>query len=53
MNRGNERFRQGKESPHDYLAQQKETAKGQYSAAVVPSRRGRDDVFGRPFREEL
>ena len=37
MKQGNERFRQGKESPHDYLAQQKETAKGQYPAAVILS----------------
>jgi carbonic anhydrase len=37
MKQGNERFRQGKESPHNYLAQQKETAKGQYPAAVILS----------------
>ena len=34
---GNERFRKGKESPHDYLAQQKASAKGQYPAAVILS----------------
>ena len=37
MKKGNERFRQGKESPHDYLAQQKATASGQYPAAVILS----------------
>jgi len=37
MKKGNERFRLGKESPHDYLAQQKASAKGQYPAAVVLS----------------
>ena len=37
MKNGNERFRQGKESPHDYLAQQKASAKGQYPAAVILS----------------
>ena len=37
MKKGNERFRQGKESPHDYLAQQRESAKGQYPAAVILS----------------
>jgi len=37
MKRGNDRFRQGKESPHDYLAQQKASAKGQYPAAVILS----------------
>jgi carbonic anhydrase len=31
------RFRLGKESPHDYLAQQKASAKGQYPAAVILS----------------
>jgi carbonic anhydrase len=35
MKKGNQRFRAGKESPHDYLAQQKITAKGQYPAAVI------------------
>ncbi len=37
MKNGNQRFRQGKESPHDYLAQQKASAKGQYPAAVILS----------------
>jgi carbonic anhydrase len=37
MKKGNERFRLGKESPHDYLAQQKASAKGQYPAAVMLS----------------
>lgn len=37
MKNGNQRFRLGKESPHDYLVQQKETAKGQYPAAVILS----------------
>jgi carbonic anhydrase len=37
MKKGNERFRKGKESPHDYLAQQKATASGQYPAAVILS----------------
>jgi carbonic anhydrase len=37
MKKGNERFRKGKESPHDYLAQQKVSAKGQYPAAVILS----------------
>ena len=37
MKKGNERFRQGKESPHDYLAQQRDSAKGQYPAAVILS----------------
>jgi carbonic anhydrase len=37
MKKGNERFRIGKESPHDYLAQQKASAKGQYPAAVILS----------------
>ena len=37
MKRGNERFRLGQQSPHDYLAQQKATAKGQYPAAVILS----------------
>ncbi|HWZ71142.1 MAG TPA: carbonic anhydrase family protein [Casimicrobiaceae bacterium] len=37
MKKGNERFRLGKESPHDYLAQQKISAKGQYPAAVILS----------------
>ena len=37
MRDGNERFRLGKESPHDYLAQQRASAKGQYPAAVILS----------------
>ena len=37
MKKGNKRFRLGKESPHDYLAQQKASAKGQYPAAVILS----------------
>ena len=37
MRKGNQRFRRGKESPHDYLAQQKASAKGQYPAAVILS----------------
>ena len=37
MKKGNERFSRGKESPHDYLAQQKTSAKGQYPAAVILS----------------
>lgn len=37
MKKGNERFRTGKESPHDYLAQQKASAKGQFPAAVILS----------------
>ena len=37
MKKGNQRFRLGEESPHDYLAQQKATAKGQYPAAVILS----------------
>jgi carbonic anhydrase len=37
MEKGNQRFRLGKESPHDYLAQQKASAKGQYPAAVILS----------------
>jgi carbonic anhydrase len=37
MKKGNERFRLGKESPHNYLAQQKASAKGQYPAAVILS----------------
>ena len=35
--KGNERFRLGQESPHDYLAQQKASAKGQYPAAIILS----------------
>lgn len=37
MKKGNERFRLGQESPHDYLAQQKASAKGQYPVAVILS----------------
>ena len=37
MKQGNQRFRLGKESPHDYLAQQKASATGQYPAAVILS----------------
>ena len=34
MKQGNERFRAGKMSPHDYLAQKRATIAGQYPAAV-------------------
>ena len=37
MKRGNERFRSGKKSTQDFLAQQKASAKGQYPAAVILS----------------
>jgi carbonic anhydrase len=37
MKKGNQRFRLGEQSPHDYLAQQKASAKGQYPAAMVLS----------------
>jgi carbonic anhydrase len=37
MKQGNQRFRLGKESPHDYLTQQKASAAGQYPAAVILS----------------
>jgi carbonic anhydrase len=37
MRDGNERFRLGRESPHNYLAQQKASAKAQYPAAVILS----------------
>ena len=37
MKNGNERFRLGNESPHNYLAQQKASAKGQFPAAVILS----------------
>ena len=48
MKKGNERFRLGKESPHDYLAQQKATATGQYPGGGDPELHrfpgaGRDD----------
>jgi carbonic anhydrase len=36
MKKGNERFRQGKQEPHnDFLAQQRASAKGQHPAAVL------------------
>lgn len=37
MQAGNERFRTGKPSPHDYRAQKRVTAAGQYPAAVILS----------------
>src|SRR4030095_5913969 len=37
MKKGNERFRLGQESPHDYQAQQNSTASGQYPAAAILS----------------
>jgi carbonic anhydrase len=37
MRKGNERFRRGEESPHNYLEQQEASAKGQYPAAVILS----------------
>jgi carbonic anhydrase len=37
MEHGNERFRTGKMSPHDYLAQKRATIAGQYPAAVILS----------------
>lgn len=37
MKTGNERFRKGQRQDHDYLAQQRNTAKGQYPAAVLLS----------------
>jgi carbonic anhydrase len=37
MKEGNQRFRRGETSTHDYLAQQKASAKGQYPAAVILS----------------
>jgi carbonic anhydrase len=37
MKKGNQRFRLGQESPHNYLAQQKASAKAQYPAAVILS----------------
>jgi carbonic anhydrase len=37
MKQGNERFRLGHESPHDYLAQQKASASGQFPAAIILS----------------
>ena len=35
MKKGNERFRAGRMNPHDYLAQQRTSAGGQYPASVV------------------
>ncbi len=37
MKQGNERFRTGKMAPHNYLAQKRSTAAGQYPAAVILS----------------
>ena len=37
MKAGNERFRLGRESPHDYLAQQRASAKAQHPAAMILS----------------
>jgi carbonic anhydrase len=37
MKSGNERFRKGKRETHDFLAQQRVTAKGQYPAAILLS----------------
>lgn len=37
MKRGNERFRRGENTAHDYLAQQKASAAGQFPAAVILS----------------
>jgi carbonic anhydrase len=37
MKAGNLRFRLGRESPHNYLAQQRASAKGQYPSAVILS----------------
>ncbi|MGH8121438.1 MAG: carbonic anhydrase [Rudaea sp.] len=37
MKRGNERFRSGKMHPHDYLAQKRTSAAGQYPASVILS----------------
>jgi carbonic anhydrase len=37
MKQGNDRFRTGTETPHNYLAQQKASAPGQYPAAVILS----------------
>ncbi len=37
MKKGNQRFLRGERTTHDYLAQQKASAKGQYPAAVVLS----------------
>src|SRR5215467_3559706 len=37
MKKGNERFRLGQDSPHDYLAQQKASVGGQHPAAIILS----------------
>ncbi|RUL65854.1 carbonic anhydrase [Dyella dinghuensis] len=37
MKEGNERFRTGKPTPHDYLAQKRATVGGQYPAAMILS----------------
>jgi carbonic anhydrase len=37
LKQGNERFRTGKTQPHDYLAQKRATASGQYPAAAILS----------------
>jgi len=37
MKKGNLRFRTGRETPHDYLTQQRASASGQYPAAVILS----------------
>jgi carbonic anhydrase len=37
MKKGNKRFRRGDKTVHDYLAQQKASAKGQYPVAVILS----------------
>ena len=37
LEQGNERFRSGKTQPHDYLAQKRATAGGQYPAAAILS----------------
>jgi carbonic anhydrase len=37
MKKGNERFRMGRKTAQDYLAQQRASAKGQYPAAVILS----------------
>jgi carbonic anhydrase len=37
MKKGNDRFRKGEETPHDYLAQQRASAMGQYPSAMLLS----------------
>jgi carbonic anhydrase len=37
MKKGNQRFRSGKATPHDYLAQKRSSASGQFPAAVILS----------------